>query len=393
MNLLRELRVAVAIILAGLMACPPARALVTFNDSHDHIYVTGTLGISHDSNIFANSDSAGDFVYTSTVVADYQRRAGWIGVNASVSVNGSRYGKLKGENFDNPSYSMELTKQTGRTTGSFTLSAARESRADSAVNIRSSSWNYNTGLNFKYPIVERFSLTGGLGYSSRKYIDQTQLANLSTYSANVDLFYIATNERDIVTGYRFRHSETSRNTSTTDHNISAGVNGRIIRGINGALRVGYQVRTPHGGTGDSPEYHGLSASASASYAINRKINLSGQLSKDYSTTATDTSVDNTTASIDAAYAYSTHWNVSAGAAWGDSRFLGEKGRIILAPGPPVELGRNRHDNYASWNVGLNYSLNEHFKASLTYSWFQNWSTVPFADFERNNWGASFSSRW
>jgi hypothetical protein len=388
-----KINTGVAGLLAIAITCSPAMALVTLNDGHDHIYVTGTFGVSRDSNIFANRDSAGDFVYNSGVSADYQRRAGWIGVNASVNVSAGRYGKLREEDFANPSYSLELTKQTGRTTGSFTLSGARESRADSAINLRSNSWNYNAGLNFKYPIIERFSLSGGFGYSARKYIEETQLANLSTYSANVDLFYVATNERDLVTGYRYRYGETSRKTSTTDHAFNVGVNGRIIKGINGGLRVGYQIRTPHGSVGDNPEYRAMTASASANYAINRKINISGSLSKDFSTTATDTSVEGTNATIDAGYAYSTHWNFNAGAAWGDSKFLGERGRIIISPGPPALLGPNRHDNFASWNVGAGYSLNDHFKASFTYSWFQNWSTIAFADFVRSSWSASFSSRW
>ncbi len=393
MKFWREFRFLLAVILATGIACSPARALVTLNDSHDHIFVNGTMAISRDSNIFANSDSPGDFVYTYGLSVEYTRRAGWIGVNASVAGNAAQYGEQKSENFSNPSYSLELTKQSGRTTGSFTLSGARESRADAAANLRATSWNYAAGLNFKYPIIERFSLSGNFGYSARKYVDESQLANLSTYSVATDLFYILTNERDLVGGYRFRYSETSLRTSTTDHAITGGVSGRIIKGINGSLRVGYQTRTPHGSIGDAGQYKGLTASASTSYAINRKISINGQLSKDYSTTATDTSVETTTASIETGYVYSNHWTVSGGAGWGDSRFLGEKGRVLLGLGPPPLLGKNRHDNYANWNASLGYSLNEHFRATLTYAWFKNWSTVEFADFVRNSWSLSFSSRW
>ena len=155
-------------LLAACVACPPARALVTLNDSHDHIFVSTSFGVSHDSNVFASNGSPGDYVYSTGVTADYSRRAGWIGVNASVAMSASRFGKVKNQNFSNPNYSLELTKQSGRTTGSFTLSGARESRADASVNLRTDSWNYNAGLNYKYPIIERFTLSGALGYSSHK---------------------------------------------------------------------------------------------------------------------------------------------------------------------------------------------------------------------------------
>lgn len=404
MNYWRELRAGLALLLAVSLACAPAHALVTLNDSHDHIFVTGTFGVSHDSNIFASQNSAGDFVFTEGLTAEYTRRAGWIGVNATVAVGAAQYGKLKTENYKNPSYSMELTKQSGRTTGSFTLSGARESRADSAINIRSNSWNYATGLNFKYPVNERFTVSGSLNYASRKYIERTNLANLSTYAVNTDVFYILTNERDLVGGYRYRYSQTSKNTSSTDQAVTAGVSGRVITGINGSFRVGYQTRTPHGNDGsgkrDNSSYSGLTASSAVSYSFNRKLSLNGTLSKDYSTTATDTSTDSTTAGLDLTYAYSAHWNFMLGSGWGDTRFLGEKGRIVLKAGdstvtPPIPdiLGVNRHDNYATWSFTAAYSLNEHFKVNFAYSWFENWSTVAFADFIRNSWSVSLSSRW
>jgi hypothetical protein len=389
----QNLRATLALFLAGALACPPAQALVTFNDSHDHIYVTGSFGVGRDSNIFANHDSQGDFVYTSSILAEYSRRAGWIGLNASVAVNASRYGKIKGENFDNPTYSIELTKKTGRTTGSLTLNAARESHADSAANLRSMSWNYAVGLNFAYPIINRLKLSGGLGYSARKYVEQTALANLSTYTANADLFYILTGERDLISGYRYRYSQTSRNTVTTDHALTAGLNGLLLAGIEGVIRAGYQVRIPKGVGTQEPTFKGLTMSGSTSYALTRKATISGQISRDFSTTATDASVDSTSAGISAKYVRNVHWSASLDAGWGDSRFLGEAGRIVVSAGPPPVLGRNRHDNFANWDANLTYAHSERLSMSFGYSWFENWSTIAYADFIRTNWNLNLSSRW
>ena len=47
-------------------------------------------------------------------------------MNANASVGSSRFATLKGQDFDNPSFGLEFTKQSGRTTGSLTLSAARD---------------------------------------------------------------------------------------------------------------------------------------------------------------------------------------------------------------------------------------------------------------------------
>ncbi|MBI5694112.1 MAG: hypothetical protein HZC55_28890, partial [Verrucomicrobia bacterium] len=171
---------ALAGLLVALMVCPPSHALVSLNDGRDRIYVSGSVSVSRDSNVFANSDHQGDYVYSTTLTADYTRRAGWIGVNAHAGVSSSRFGEFKSQDFNNPSFGVEFTKQTGRTTGSLVLSAARESRADAEVNLRSTSWNVPVGLSVKYPLAGAYTLAGSFGYSSRRFLDEAVFTSLET---------------------------------------------------------------------------------------------------------------------------------------------------------------------------------------------------------------------
>ncbi len=391
----RDFQSALAFLLALSLACSPAQALVSLNDGHDHVYVTGSVNWGWDSNLFANSGAKSDSSMSASVVAEYQRRAGWIGVNVNAEVDATRYNSFTSQNFNNPKLNLELTKQTGRTTGSLTLSAARESRADAAINIRTTSWNYATGLNFKYPIVTIYTLSGQLGYSVIKYVDNI-FPELSTYTASLDLIRLYSSERDVMLGYRFRRGETSIHSSYDDHALTAGMSGKLIRGLNGSIRGGYQFRIPHGfveGGGAQPKFGSWTASASVTYPFNKRLNFTGSLAKDFSTTATDASVDTTTVSLDAQYAFSSHWTFTANASTGDSRFLGDGGREVISLGPPLILGRSRHDDYASGSLAANYSLNEHLKISANYAWFKNWSTSSLADFVRTAYNLSLSSRW
>ena len=391
----RDFQSALAFALALSLACTPATALVSLNDGHDHIYVTGSAGWAWDSNLFANNDAKADSSQTASVVAEYQRRAGWIGVNVNAEVDSAIYNHFTAENFNNPKVSLELTKQTGRTTGSFTLSAARDSRADAAVNIRTTTWNYASGLNFRYPIVTIYTLSGQLGYSTVKY-DGSVFPQLSTYTASLDLIRLYSSERDVMLGYRFRRGETSVNTSTDDHAFTAGLTGKLIRGLNGSLRAGYQFRVPHGavlGEKQDSKFGSWTASASASYPINKRLSFTGTLAKDFSTTANDLSVDTTTAAIDAQYAFSSHWTFSANGGYGNSVFLGNGGLEVISYGPPIIYGRRRRDHYLTGSVAANYSLNEHLKLSASYVWFKNWSTLGFADFVRSAYNLNLSSRW
>jgi hypothetical protein len=393
MTLRQEIRPALALLLAISLACRPAHALVSLNDGHDKIYVNASMAVSRDSNVFANRDSQGDTIYSTSVSAEYVRRAGWIGVNANASVGSSHFANLREQDFNNPTFGLELNKQSGRTTGSITASASRESRADASVNDRSTSWNIPVGLNFKYPIVSTYTMSGSFGYSSRRYVDEAAFASLSSYTASLDLLHLVNTERDVFAGYRYRFSETSRNTSTTDNALSLGVSGKLIRGVKGDLRIGYQTRTPSGLANEQRRFDSWTASGSATYAINKRLNLSGTIAKDFATTATDAYVDTTTVSAEAQYAYSSHLSASLGGAFGDTRFLGQGGRMLVDFGPPPVYGAQRHDDYVSWNATLNYSLNDHFKASLSYAWFKNWSSLGYADFTRSSWTLTLSTRW
>jgi opacity protein-like surface antigen len=384
MKLSSDLRLVVALTLVASLVCPPAYALVSFNGGHDHIYVTGTIGVARDSNIFANKVGGSDTVYSATLLAEYARRAGWIAVNGSIEVSTSRFFEHSEEDFTNPKLSLEFTKQNGRTTGSILLNASRENRADPAVNFRNAFWSYGAALNVRYPVIDRYYLTGSLGYADVEYLDNPVYVDQKTYSAAVDLFYELTKDRDLLVGYRYRDNQSSVNTATADHAFTAGVSGRIVHGYDGKLRVGYQYRHPL----HSPEraFSAWTGSVSVTHGFGKKLNLTVTGSKDFSTTATNINLDGTALSADLQYAFNARWTAYAGAGYGRSRFLG-------AAGVDATSGRSREDTMLSASAGVGYSANEHFKLSVNYGWSENWSTLQYSDFIRTGWSLSVVSRW
>ena len=361
------------------MSCQSAYGLISVNDGKNRIYVNATTTYAWDSNIFANRDSGGDSIVSASLGVDFQRRAGLIAVNGDVYVDASSFIQNKSENFLNPRFHVEFSKQTGRTTGALTASAARQSRADSAANLRNESWAYDAGLNLKYPVIERYSISGGIGYSLLDFVDNTLLVDLSTYSANLDLFYIYNTERDLIASYRIRYGETSASTSYYDHAFTVGVSGRIFSKLSGTLRVGYQIREPSQGGGESNS--AVTASSNATWPVTKKMNAILNLSKDFSTTSTNISVDSTSIGVNLQYALNSKLVSYAGTGYGLSKFLGP-------------LGGGREDQYFTWNVGANYTVfAEHLKLSFTYTYFQNWSTLSYSSFERNSLNITASSQF
>lgn len=300
-------------------------------------------------------------------------------MNASVALDASSFAANTGENFQNPRFSVEFTKNSGRTTGSLLLSAARQSRADSAANLRNESWSYEAGLNLKYPVIERYSIAGGVGYALRDFKDNTILVDLATYSANVDLFYIYNTERDIIAGYRIRYGETSAQNSYYDHAFTVGISGKILPKIGGTIRAGYQLREPGSGNGES--YHAITASGTATWAASKKMNVALSISKDFSTTSTNVSVDALSLNLKAQYALNSRVALFVGGGYGISDFLGA-------------VGAGRQDQNISFDAGFQWTVfSEHLKVNAGYSYFYNWSTLSFSTFERNSITVSASSQF
>src|SRR5580692_7754928 len=135
MKLQNRLLTAGAVVAVALLA-PASRGLVSLEDGKDHIFVDGSVEVGYDSNVFANAQSGGSMSYQGTLGMEFTRRAGWIGVNASASLDWARYANFRDQDYVDPKFTAELTKQSGRTTGSLTVSAQREDRADVDVNTR-----------------------------------------------------------------------------------------------------------------------------------------------------------------------------------------------------------------------------------------------------------------
>lgn len=373
-----SLRLGLTALLSSLLVCPPVHALVSMNDGKNQLFVSANANFAWDSNIYANSTSGGDFLYTAGLGLEFKRHAGLIAVNGSAGIDATRFVDNTNENSLNPRFRTEFSKQTGRTTGALTLGAARQNRADSAANLRSESWLYDAGLNFKYPVIERYALSGSFGYSMLDYMNNLSLVDLKTYTASLDLFYVYTSERDLFAGYRYRHGDTSASTTFDDHAFTVGVSGKVLPKLAGTVRFGYQIRQPSGTT--EGDYQAITAATAVTWNLSKRFSLTGQVAKDFSTTSTNLNIDSLSSNLDAQYAMNAKIALFAGAGYGINRFLGVP-------------GADRRDTFLTWNVGAGYTLSDHFKIALTYAYFKNWSTLAYSDFTRNSLNLNLSSQF
>jgi hypothetical protein len=374
-----------AAVTAFAVSAPRARALVSLEDGRDHLFVDASVEMAYDSAVFANSKSGGSIVYEGSLDVEFTRRAGWIGVNGSVSFNYARYADFRSQNYIDPKFTAEFTKQTGRTTGSLTVSAQREHRADVDVNTRDVSWNYDVGLNFQYPVIQRYSISGSLAYSLAQYQDKLLFTNLATYTGNLYLYYILNEQRDFFIDYRTRYSDEAIGAFDIDNSLSGGLSGKVFGPFNGSVQVGYETRTPHGGP-DKASFNELTASGTTTWNINRRMTLNGSLSRNFSTIASGQSVSATNAGLTFQDSITSKASVTFTGSVGETRFLGIGGQLN-------KNGPHRIDDFYILGASYFYTINQHLKASISYSYYASYSNLAYAEFPRHQFNLTLSSHW
>jgi hypothetical protein len=358
-----------------------ANALVKFNDGHDELFVTGTAGVVLDSNIFAENNSRSDTLYSESVDIDYQRKAGMLGINGNAGWKFGQFSRNTSENYTDPHLRAELTKGSGRTTGSLSAGVQRESRTENTLNLRTQSWDYNAGLNVKYPVIERYSLSAQLAYDYRDYLHNPTLFDIRTYTAGSDLYYVYTSQRDILGGYRLRITDTTNGTRSYDHAFTLGTTGKLLPKLTGTIRAGYQLRqTDRNNNGVDGTFSAFTTTTTATWTATKRITVTGIASRDFSTIATDVNIDHLYGMLNAGFATTARVTLFVGGGGGELRYIGSR-------------SGGRHDTYVTADAGASYTLNDHFKLTVSYAWYDNWSTARVADYVRRTLSVTASSRW
>ena len=351
------------------MIVPRAHGLIDWNEGRDKLTVHADYGIAYDSNILASAGSPGDTTQSLELGANYARKAGQYGFSASVSITAERFQKHSNYNFNNPALSAELTKNDGRLTGSLKAGAQRESESDDAANIRATSWRYNANLDLKYPINDRYYVTSTSDVNTRTYVPNTPLYNLASYGEGVDLYYVYTSKLDLLGGYRIRYGDAPGGSHTWDEAYTIGGTGAILPKLSGTIRLGYQSRYESTSLGGN--YHDLTGDFTLAWPINKRIVCNFQTSKDFTTTATDDSVDTTAFDLSATIKPNTKIKVAVTGEVGYNinRFLGIK-------------GDGRLDRTLSYLLKMSVPIKTHLAASVSCGYLTNVSNAAIAKYDR-----------
>jgi hypothetical protein len=343
---------------------------LVFNEGHEQVFINASLSFGYNTNVFDQKIARGSPSGTFACSANYIRRSGVISVNATAGFTYDQFSSVKGQNVLDPDLSLVLTKGTGRTTGSLSFEAKRESTPDPDVNDRPISWDYSSLLNLRYPVNERYYLTSATDVSDTVYDNRTVFTDLQTYGEDVGINYIFDSKLDFFGGYRIRTNDTAGITEF-DQSVLLGANGTILPKLSGSVTVGEErsdSRTR--GVGDST-YDSLTAGVNLYWRYSRVLSFNGSASKDFSITALDVQINTTSVgtSVDASLGH--RWRTNVGVTHIDTDFLGIP-------------GAGRRDSLWEFTANVGTGLTTHIRLNLGYLYEVNTSTLSTAEFVDQN---------
>jgi hypothetical protein len=372
-----------AILLVILIAATPrARALLTFNDGKDQVFVNATYTFGYDTNVFTRQLKTGSSTQNFTFGTTYTRHAGIISVNAALGWNFGTFGQISSQNFADPSYALTFTKGTGRTTGSLNIGAQKTDQPDPVANNRAVAWDYSTGLNLRYPVNDRYYLTNGASYSSMLYTNKALFTDLGSFSDGFGVNYIYDPKLDLNANYRLGLSSTT-DTNDTDHSLTVGASGSILPKLTGSFGVGYENRhsTSTGTSAESvpaADYGSMTANAALSWRYSRQFSFAGVVDKEFGTSSTDINLNTTSISLNTDMNLIRRLRTSAQICYVGTEFLGIK-------------GAGRRDTLWQFVFNLGTAITTHVRANLAYAYMINYSNVGSASFTRQTLSLTLSA--
>jgi hypothetical protein len=372
----RPCRLSAILLVTLAAAIPRARALLTFNDGKDQVFVHATYTFGFDSNVFTRQVKQGSGTQDFTFGTTYTRHAGVIGVNAALEWNFGNFTQVSYQNFVDPTYSLSFTKGTGRTTGSLSLGAQKTNQPDPNANNRAVAWDYNTALNLRYPVNDRYYLTNGASYSSMTYANRALFSNLGTFTDGTNINYIYDPKLDLNAGYTLGVSRTP-DTEDHDHSLTVGASGSILPKLTGSLSGGYTYRRSVY-AGEESNYGSATANAALSWRYSRQLSFAGVVDKSFGTSSTDVNLDTTTISLNTDVNLVRRLRTSFMVSYTGTDFLGVK-------------GAGRADTLWQFVVNLGTAVTTHLRANLAYAYMINYSNVGSAEFTRQTLSLTLSA--
>lgn len=344
------------------------------------LFLTGTLGVRADSNIFLTPDAKRDTI---------------IDLNPGLQLIFGRSSAVQGtwtltESFANYADHDDLNSNLFSTAFN---AAYDDGKAKSSFNASFNEINQNSvdaragdflirrdvlalgGLG-EVRVTDKSSLAAGLQYQNTDYkrlgFSDTKVATLP-----LNYYYELTPKVDLSLTYRFRQSWLQHGYDSKDHFVGVGGRGEFTPKLTGQFSVGLTQRnfSRHKGLPDMGNKSLLGIDSSLSYAISPKSTLQLGVSNDFDTNSQGQQQKNFALRASAIANISAEWSITAGVGYRAINYY------------------TRTDDYVEGQIGATYIVSEYLRIMAAVALRNNESDFASSDFDNNVFSLAASFRF
>lgn len=359
-----------ALLTSGAYAAP----FLTVGDGAE-IFLTGTLGVRADSNVFLAPDTTKS--RSDTVVEAAPGLQLVFGNSASlqgtwsVSENFLSYADHSDLNTSLFSTNFTANFTDGKSKGSIILGFNESDQnqvsdlgGNQVLDFLIHRKSTTAGVNGEVSISEKTSIGVGIQYDKTDYT-RAGFADAEVAAVPVNVYYEVTPKVDLSVGYRYRETWMQFGEDSKDNFFNVGARGQFTPKLNGQITVGVNQR--------DFSHHGdetlFGVDSSLTYAVSPKSTLQFGVSNDFDTNSQAQQQKNFAIRASASTEISDQWSVNSGLSYRAINYY--------------EATPARTDDYLEAQVGATYVVNANIRITGSYVYRNNRSDLATSKFDDN----------
>lgn len=336
------------------------------------IFLTGTLGVRADSNIYMSPSNTEDTILdfnpgVQLVFGNTSVMKGSFSLSESFSV----YTEHDDLNDELLSTSANTSYDDGKTKLNFNASFAEVNQ--NSVDTRPFGGDFlirrdvfNIGALGEVSVTEKSSVALGVQYSQNSF-ELGGFSDSEVVTVPVNYYYEITPKVDLSLGYRYRDRSESIGFDTKDHFLSVGARGEFTPKLTGQFAVGVTQRSFSHKVARRDDEELLGLDSSLTYAASPKTSILLGVSNDFDTNSQGNQQRNFAVRASSTTAVSSDLSVTALIAYR---------AIDYYQATPARI-----DDYLEGQIGATYIVNENVSLTGALAYRSNGSDLATSDFD------------
>jgi len=364
-------KIRLALFSASLGASAYAAPFMAIGDGAE-LFLTGSLGIRADDNIFLSRNEDSDLIFDIAPGAEIT-----FGKNAqlkgalTLSHTWSNYSDNSGLNTNLFNGDFVTRYDDGKLKLGFNLGYHELNQNTPDIRGLTRRDVFSAGGNAEVEVSQITSVGAGVAFNHENYKRGNPYTDSDSLTVPLDFYYKWTPKVDLSFGYRYRDYQVDIGQDSTDHFFNVGARGEFSPKLTGKFQVGLNTRELDRG-GDESQ---LGLDASFAYEFSPKTSLQFGAANDYGTSPQGQQQENLSINGMISTKVSEEWALNFGLSWRSIDYS------------------TRTDDYLEAIIGTSYIINSNARISAGYTFRDYSSDLSASEFKNNVFSISANFRY